>query len=77
MKDSQFEDPIVEIVEVVSEESANVYLKDKWILLETGFAIIDSTPSFLYSLGLPQSVKRQRLMNEEYEVNMRRIMKDE
>ncbi|PAQ15036.1 hypothetical protein CD798_08310 [Bacillaceae bacterium SAOS 7] len=69
------DDPIVEVIEVVSEETANIYLKEGWILLETGFTHFKNTQeaAFLYSLGRPRSVRNKANDVKAMERNLKRI----
>ncbi|MCY1459205.1 hypothetical protein D9M71_766580 [compost metagenome] len=76
----RFDDPIVEVIEVASEETANDYLDRKWVLLSTGFTHVkegkDTIGIFVYSLGRPQSVRNPERDQAIIDHNMRRIMGD-
>ncbi len=76
-------DPIVEVIEVASEETCNDYLTDKWVLLCTGFTHYTDPKNenkkigtFVYSLGRPESVRNLERDQALIEHNLKRIMGD-
>lgn len=73
MINNRCDDPIVQVIEVMSEETANVYLHQKWLLLDTGFATVEGTPTFLYCLGLPKSIYESNKQQIDFEHNLNRI----
>lgn len=75
------DNPIVEVIEVASEEDANYFLQQDWVLLQTGFTHVqlnDETEekigTFLYCLGRPISVRNTARDKEIIEHNLKRIM---